>query len=162
MISEKRLCVNVAMRKLLHGIDGGLLSEYCKSDIKKLVLSEINTAIEQDNVIALYQPNINMPVEDILSSYDDLTTYECACNEIYINSEIGDRLPIAVISLKNALKYALGHKFSNRQFRIIISVDCGEYIGINAWFHLNRENENYFDPNIENYEQPAMYLEIAT
>lgn len=102
-------------------------------------------------------------IDAVLQKNDDLMACEWDCNEFYIlGNLVEDKWGSAVSYTLECLQEKLCEKFPESVFCIMISVDQGEFPGITAHCYQVRDEEFYFDTNLENYDQPVLYAMIGS
>ncbi len=165
MIPDCCLRVNTAMRTLFYSRRN---YEYAGETLRltrDYILKFVGNTEESEGMI-LSEENIpkrrNLDFDSIINEYGNLTSFECACNELYFPINQTELLSCAVIEIGKSLFAAIRSKFFGQKFHIHLSCDCGVYPSITAWFHLSREGEFYFDECIDNYSQPVLDFVFST
>ena len=100
-------------------------------------------------------------IDEYKKSFGDLTAVECEANELYYPLS-KDEAPFAVRVLSAFLAEELLSQFPKVSFYIFISVNAdNDDVILNAWFHVLRYGERYFDNCLDNYAQPVMSIRIV-
>lgn len=96
---------------------------------------------------------------DILSEYRNLTDYEWDTFELYLDSRIIGKNIWGVINyVILTFEQMIEKFFTGESVCLIAIVQKEEITNINIRLHLNREREFILDPNLDNYNEPILYV----
>lgn len=97
------------------------------------------------------------------SAFDDLTAYECFCNELFFDSRLllSDKRH-TIHTIISVLKKELSKKFRQKRFCVIVSLDNDEPENITVQFHLYRDNKLFIEESVEEYVTPVLYTFFDT
>ncbi len=101
----------------------------------------------------------NFTYNDILSEYTNLTDYEWDTFELYLDSRIIEKNIWGVINyVILTFEQKIEKFFTGESVCLIVIVQKEEITNINIRLHLNREREFILDPNLDNYNEPILYV----
>ena len=116
-------------------------------DYGSVILQKMNIQVENDNI------------SSILNRYMDYESIEWDYNEFYIAEDVTiEQIGSAVCYIVEHLIIQLCKKFYDRCFCIVISLDSEELSGITAHCYQYRNQNFYFDSDLEAYSQPMLYV----
>ena len=96
---------------------------------------------------------------DILREYRNLTDYEWDTFELYLDSRIIGKNIWGVINyVILTFEQMIEKFFTGESVCLIVIVQKEEITNINIRLHLNREREFILDPNLDNYNEPILYV----
>ena len=160
MVMNKVVYMNHLMREL-STLSSSKISEK-KSNIVGVQIYNFISSLKLnygENQKWLTYKTSNFTYNDILSEYTNLTDYEWDTFELYLDSRIIEKNIWGVINyVILTFEQKIEKFFTGESVCLIVIVQKEEITNINIRLHLNREREFILDPNLDNYNEPILYV----
>lgn len=150
-------CINIPLVSRLNCVN-----LRCKCDNQKIT-NFLKKITYQEEALFLDYNNCQKPPdkERLLSSFVDLTGYECALNSVYLSDFTEKGIPVD-IDLLNQYCSAVEHIKENlgvpKKLVFIIKIINEESLDMRVTFHLLRENEYYLKKDLDTYNEPIIII----